>query len=458
MFIVGWALDGRLALTRPPAEDGAPDTLRDLIAHVARQRPELEIHILLWDYTMLYAVDRQWLPAWDFDWTTSANVRFRLDAAVPVGGAHHQKIVVIDDRLAFVGGIDLADGRWDTRDHLPDDPRRVDHAGRPEGAFHDLQLVADGALAQAIGDLCRARWQTATGETVAAPDADAGGDPWPAGLAVDWRDILVGIARTMPPLNGEAAVCENFDAYLDAIAAARDAIYLENQYLASGPIAEALADRLAEPDGPEVVIVTQRQTASWLEEQVMGVRREQILCRLADCDRHNRLRVLTPVVPGLGDADYTLHAKVCVVDDRLVRVGSANLNNRSMRYDSECDLLLACDDEAQRQAAHIFRDGLIAEHLGIETAAVSDAVAEHGSLIAAIDALNGGEGRCLEVLEPPDTPPEHLEILTAIGDPEQPITLTAWLRRSGNEKAAPSGEGAALRSRIFRKLRRLWPF
>ena len=402
--------------------------LRDVIRHIAERRPDLEIHILLWDYTILYATDRQWLPAWDFDWSTPPNVRFALDNCVPVGGAHHQKIVVVDDRVAFVGGLDLTGGRWDTREHAAEDPLRVDHDGTPHGAFHDVQLAVEGDIAQAAGELCRLRWQACTGTAVVPPQA--AGDRWPHDLAANWRNVAVGLARTLPATGEQSEIREILALYEDSIAAARSSIYLENQFLAAGPVAEALAQRLGEAEGPEIVIVTQRTCVSWMEEQVMGVRRAQILHRLAQCDRHDRLRVLTPVVPGVAESGITFHAKVAVYDDRLVQVGSANLNNRSMGYDSECDLAIRCDAEGDRAAARDFRNGLLAEHLGIDADDVGAAIAQQGSLIAAIDVLRRKAGRRLEPLPPPDEPPESFEALTALGDPEQPISAAAWLQRS----------------------------
>ena len=442
VFIVGWDLDGRIALTRPPADDGAPDGLRDLIDHIARQRSDLDIYILLWDYTVLYAGDRQWLPAWDFDWSTPSNVRFALDNKVPVGGSHHQKIVAIDDRLAFVGGLDLTRARWDTRSHDPDDPRRIDHAGDAEPAFHDVQLAIDGDAECAVGDLCRDRWRMATGDTV-GPATGSDGTPWPDGLDAAWRDVGIGVARTLPEFEGRPQAREVLALYQDAIAAARESIYLENQFLAAGPVAAALADRLAEPEGPDVVIVTQRGCASWMEEQVMGLRRAQILHRLHECDRHGRLRVLGSVVPGLSEEQYTLHSKVGVFDDRLVRIGSANLNNRSMGYDSECDLAIACDDDEKRAAARVFRDGLIAEHCGVTLDTVEDAIARCGSLAGALDALLRSDGRRLVPLPIPDEPPETVELLTTLGDPEKPISASDWLKFAG--------DGGGVRSRLRRR-------
>src|SRR4029077_448356 len=115
----------------------------------------------------------------------------------------------------------------------------------------------------------------------------------------------------------------------DAIAAARRWIYVENQYFTSGRIAAALAERLAEPDGPEIVMVVPRICSGWLEERTMGVARARPVRELRHDDVPGRFRVFHPRLAPNGP-DLNVHAKVMIVDDALARVGSSNLSNRSM--------------------------------------------------------------------------------------------------------------------------------
>src|SRR3569832_2150888 len=86
-----------------------------------------------------------------------------------MGGSHHQKVVVIDDQLAFAGGLDLTLGRWDTPDHVPDDPRRIELNPAPARPYHDVQVAVSGAAARALGELARERWRCATGKKLRAP-------------------------------------------------------------------------------------------------------------------------------------------------------------------------------------------------------------------------------------------------------------------------------------------------
>src|SRR5204863_3831508 len=164
----------------------------------------------------------------------------------PFGASHHQKIVVIDDALAFAGGLDLTIRRWDTPAHHAHDPRRVDPTGRPYPPAHDIQMMVDGEAAAALGELARTRWHVATGRTPPAPlPATARGtDLWPEATAPDARDAPVGIARTMPAFRDEPAVQEVVAFATQSIASARRFIYIENQYLTSASVGAALARRL----------------------------------------------------------------------------------------------------------------------------------------------------------------------------------------------------------------------
>jgi phosphatidylserine/phosphatidylglycerophosphate/cardiolipin synthase-like enzyme len=281
-------------------------------------------------------------------------------------------------------------------------------------------IVVDGDAAAALGDLARERWHRATGERLAPGPAPA--DRWPRGLAPDFEDVEVAIARTAAPFDGRPGVREVEALYLDSIRAARRTIYLENQYLTSPRIADALAARLAEPDGPEVVIVTPHAYRHWHEQATMGALRARVLERVRAADRFGRLRVCYPVVPDLGDGAIKVHSKLAVIDEWFLRVGSANLANRSMALDSECDVAVEAEnDERRRRAIRDVRDRLLAEHLGVAVATVAAVVAETGSLVAAIDRLAKGP-RHLEPLD--DVPPAWLARLLApqvFADPVHPL-------------------------------------
>jgi phosphatidylserine/phosphatidylglycerophosphate/cardiolipin synthase-like enzyme/uncharacterized membrane protein YdjX (TVP38/TMEM64 family) len=420
ILVVGWDVHGDIRLRRDGRSE-LPDRLGDLLVAVLDRRPGLHANVLDWDFAMIYALEREPLPLVGRAWARHPRLHFRLDGSHPLGGSHHQKLVVIDDAVAFIGGLDLAACRWDTPEHRTEDPRRVDPGYRHYAPFHDVQLAVDGPVAATLGDLARSRWYRATGVELAPPPAPAS-DAWPPGLRPDLTDVPVALARTEPAWGGRPGIHEVEQLYLDAVAAARRSIYLETQYLTSPRLGDALAARLAEADGPDVVMVVPRVCAGWLEETTMGALRARVLRRLRDADLHGRLGVYHPTVPGLSrDAQVNVHAKVLVIDDALVRVGSANASNRSMRLDTECDAVIEADGApAVRAAIAGFRNRLLAEHLGVPAERVADAVAA-APLRAAVERLRGG-ARTLVSLEPPT--PQWLEDIvpdTPLIDPEAPL-------------------------------------
>jgi phospholipase D1/2 len=336
---------------------------------------------------MIYTFDREPFPPTRLDLQAHPRLHFRLDGKHPFGGSQHQKIIVVDDKVAFAGGIDLAKRRWDTSHHLLNDPRRVGPDGKPYPPHHDVQMAVDGPAAAALGELARERWRRATGEKISRPPV-LPGDPWPPVLEPDLTDIDVAIARTEPAYRGNQEVREVEALYLDAIAAAQKYIYIENQYFTSVAVGKALAARLREEDGPEILLVLPLKRYGWLEEYTLGLLRSRLVRKLQREDRFHRLRLYYPFVEGLKRGCENVHAKVFIADDAFVRVGSANLNNRSMGLDSECDLAVEVAKERNvEQAIMLFRNRLLADHLGMTAEEVSETIEAEGSLIKGVEVL-----------------------------------------------------------------------
>lgn len=175
------------------------------------------------------------MPLYKRGWRTHPRPRisFRLDGKHPLTGSLHQKVVVVDDAVAFVGGLDLTHGRWDTPAHPAHEPYRVDMHGRQARPNHDVQAIVDGAAAAALGDLCRDRWQRATGQRLKPVSQRYAHDPWPGGFAPELTDVEVGIARTDPGYVTGESIEEIRYLYTDAMRSAKRALYLENQYFSS---------------------------------------------------------------------------------------------------------------------------------------------------------------------------------------------------------------------------------
>lgn len=394
IMVIGWDLDYRTCFEARGATMDGPNHLAPFLHWLAWHRRDLEVYLLKSNLRLLSAFDGFWFgiaPVSLLNQITSKRMHFAVDGAHPTGAVHHQKIVVIDDAVAFCGGIDLTLGRWDTREHAPDDPGRR-NAGQSYGPRHEVAAVVDGAAARVLAEQARDRWEAATGEAL-APVADPD-TAWPDRLQPSLRDVQVGIARTLPALasRGEVREVEALD--LAAIAAARDVIYLENQYLAARSLAEALAERLREPDGPEVVIVLPRSSESRLEIESMDSARERLLRLLWDADEHGRLGVYWPAIKG-GTSVY-VHSKVMVIDDKFLRIGSSNLNNRSLGFDSECDVALEAPEDRDdvRELIVATRDDLVAEHLGVPIDEFRHEASAHRSFLQGVEALRGA-GRSL---------------------------------------------------------------
>ena len=426
IIVLGWDFNSRTRLHYDPVpKDGPPALVGDFLNYLTKRRRGLHVHVLTWDFPVMFAGDREVAPIFGFGWEPARRVHFRYDDAHPVGASQHQKVVVIDDTLAFVGGLDLTLRRWDCPEHAPQDPRRTAD-DEPYPPFHDIMIAVDAEAARQLGELCRERWRLATGQRLKAVESDS--DPWPAELEPNVTGVDVGIARTLPPRGELPAVREVEKLYLDMIAAARRTIYIENQYFTAPRLAAALEKRLAEPDGPEVVLVLRLLSHGWLEEATMHVLRTRLIQRLQQADRHDRFRVYYPHIPGLPEGKcIDVHSKVMVIDDAILRIGSANLCNRSMAFDTECDIVVESRGE-ERVAAAIrdFRDRLLAEHLDTQPARVREETERSGSVNRAI-ALFREQPRTLRQLDEVPEWPEAVLNVAAVADPEEPIALETLL-------------------------------
>jgi uncharacterized membrane protein YdjX (TVP38/TMEM64 family) len=352
-------------------------------------------------------------------------VRFAFDGHHPVGASHHQKIVVVDDQLAFCGSIDLTGHRWDTLAHRLEEPARQTLLGRAYDPYHEVQLMVSGPVAASLGVLARDRWRALGYEHMPAL-GPPGIALWPSDVVPDLTDVDVAIARTVPPSERQPAIRECEALFRDSIAAATRTIYIENQYFTDDRLADALAARLGEPDGPEVVIVAPRECHGWLERQSMGAFRDAAFARLTAADRYGRLRLVYPIASRTRDVPTFIHSKVMVVDEELVRIGSANCARRSMGMDTECDLAVeAAGDRQVRAGIRRLRDRLLAEHLGMDVETLATSLARAGSLRSLIDSRQTAN-RTLAPIEPvTDQAGAPSAMLRATVDPGEPIGFGA---------------------------------
>jgi phospholipase D1/2 len=463
ILILGWDFNSQTQLHFDPVEAGGPPArLGDFLNYLVHRRHSLHINVLNWDYPMVFGADREFPPLYGFGWTPARRVHLRYDDTHPVAGSHHQKIVVIDDTVAFIGGIDLTVRRWDSPDHAPDDPRRVAY-GKPYPPFHDLMVAVDGEAARALANHARERWFQATGQKLKPVTfrGIADNDPWPERYQPDLHSVEVGIARTAPPRGEVPAVKEVEKLYLDMIAAAKKTLYIENQYFTAPRIAAALEKRLQEPDGPEIVLVLRLLSHGWLEEHTMHVLRTRLIAKLRQADKHGRFRVYYPHVPGLKEGCCVdVHSKLMIVDDRVLRVGSSNLCNRSLGLDTEADIAIEARGRPQvANAIRRFRDRLVAEHLGVPVEKLRVEIERVGTVNGAIQVLMH-EGRSMRELDHLPEWSDAVINVAAVADPDEPIALEALLvdrhQDEPDRKEAPAWGHIAMIVAVVLGLTALW--
>jgi phosphatidylserine/phosphatidylglycerophosphate/cardiolipin synthase-like enzyme len=441
VFTLGWDTSARTDLLPGVEPADAPKRLDRLLAFIARRRPDLKCYILTWDYGLVHLLERDPFTRWRLGWKMPPNVVFAFDDRHAIGGCHHQKVIVIDDQLAFCGGIDLTGHRWDTTAHRVDEPGRVSLACDAYAPYHEVQAMVSGPCATALGELARDRWRALDAEHLppVIPSDDEG---WPSDVSPDLTNAPVAISRTIPALDGHPPVRECLALYEDSIAAASQAIYIESQYFTDERMADALAARLREPDGPEVIVVTPRDCYGWLEQKTMGAFRDEAFRRMMAADRHNRLRLVYPAASRSRDVPIFVHSKVMFVDDRLGRIGSSNISKRSMGVDTECDLAVdAGTDDALRQGIRRMRDRLLGEHLGMEADHVTREIGGRGSLRAVIDARADADRTLARVHVPEqvDPPPE---VLRVAADPDEPLEMDEIVETLAPAAETPSGAPA----------------
>ncbi|HKV31620.1 MAG TPA: phospholipase D family protein [Candidatus Dormibacteraeota bacterium] len=317
VHVTGWYLTPTFAITRGER----PVVLKQLLAEIAARIP---VRVLIWAGVPLPV-----MKPWRGDvrkvreqLTAGTRIQCALDARERPMHCHHEKTILIDDRIAFVGGIDLTDfngDRWDTPDH------------RARGAvgWHDVAARIDGPAVQDVAKNFAMRWEATTGEKLPAVAT-----PRPAG------DLDLQIVRTVPDgmysqlRRGEFRILES---YLRGLRAAQRFIYLENQFLWSPEILAVLREKLARPPTPDfrLVLVLPARPDSGGDDT-----RGQLGTLLqADGDGGRLLACTLYAIGGEKDWPVYIHAKVGIVDDAWMTIGSANLNEHSLFNDTEMNVV-----------------------------------------------------------------------------------------------------------------------
>lgn len=393
IYIAGWELEGQMWLQ---PDTPAPVTLEAFLKRLISQRPSLNVYMLIWDLSEMKRMANNPILAFRPSWFPHRRLKLRFDDHYPFGGCHHQKYVVIDDAIAYIGGMDLTVGRWDNSEHLAENPDRCDAFGVMHPAVQDVQVRVTGEPAKTAGDLFRSRWRRVSRTSPITPRFS---EPIEFSHPTI-RAKQVAISRTDPW--DTHPVFEVEQLFIDTIQAAQKYIYIENQYLTSEPIGRVLAARLREPDGPEVIIVGPKDPAGWIEEVTVGLLRWRVIEAIRNADQFGRLRIVYPMISVESETSLYIHSKLMIVDDSFVRVGSANISQRSFRIDTELDLSFTTDDV---NAVRSLLAELLATYFGLSSTDLEGFVEDPNRTIrSTLDyEMEVGRDRTLKTLgKPPD--------------------------------------------------------
>jgi len=154
VLLSGWQFESGVPLLRGKDAEHAtrPVKLLELLAALCDERPALTIYLLAWDFSLVYAKEREPQQAEKFN-AAHPRIRFAWDTHPALGGSHHQKFAVVDGAIGFIGGIDLCDARWDDCEHRAEHPDRVNVVGDPCKPYHDVQACFAGTLVCALTDV-----------------------------------------------------------------------------------------------------------------------------------------------------------------------------------------------------------------------------------------------------------------------------------------------------------------
>ena len=335
VHIAGWYISTELALVR----EGSRRVLLDLLAELART---VEVRVLLWAGAPLPLFRPSRGDVRDLEKRLrGAGVEVALDSKERPLHCHHEKLVVVDDRVATVGGIDLTSfcgDRYDSSRHL----------WRPALGWHDAAALVRGPVVGDVGEHFRLRWREVTGRELP-----------PAAMSAEAGEHELQLVQTIPEKVYKARPSGAFrilETYVRALRSAERLIYLESQFLWSPELVEILAEKLRRPPREDfrIVAVLPSHPDSGNDNS-----RGQVGA-LADADggAGRFLACALYARDGTAAEPIYVHAKVAIVDDRWLTVGSANLNEHSLFNDTEVNLV-SCEPELARAT----RERLWAEHL-----------------------------------------------------------------------------------------------
>ena len=318
VHLAGWHFEPDFALTR----GDEPVVLRDLLAGLASR---ISVRVLAWGGAPLplFRPSRREARRIRDCFRAGTQIAWALDSKERPLHCHHEKTIVIDDRVAFVGGIDLTAESGDRFDSSA-------HIARGHVGWHDVAARVTGPAVADVAEHFRMRWHEVTGERLA-----------PVSVAPATGDDAVRIVRTVPERIYAAVPAGDFgilECYVRALRSARNLIYLENQFLWSPEITAILRDKLRRPPTDRFrLLIVLPSTPNTGADDTRGSLAELVE---ADAGAGRLLACTLYAREGARATPVYVHAKVGIVDDHWLTLGSANLNDHSLFNDTELNLVM----------------------------------------------------------------------------------------------------------------------
>lgn len=445
LFILGWDIDGRIELLRGDDAKAcpAPTSFFELIKWKLEQNPDFKVYLNKWDYSIFFAKERE--PLAGLHWATikSENFHYCIDSILPLGACHHQKVAVIDDEVAYCGGMDIALARWDFREHHPINKDRHDPAGLFESGhnyfapYHDLMMVTSGDAAQALAEMVRERWKLACKVELlplVKKKVEAPPQAWPQSDPPDFENVDIAIARTLPPVHHKERTEEIIKIYLDEIEKAEEFIYIENQFLVQMDIARALNKQLRLKKKLRILAISCDKPKGIMERKSMWAPRIQFREVIESGGVADRVALVHPISREDGREDpVRIHSKLMIIDDKFLHLGSANINNRSMGMDTECDQVIIGNDEKSRNKIAAVRTDLIREHSGREAEEIEALVKNHAPIAAFLEEVPTSRQHFKRINDEEYRHERFVKIAKFFSDPRRPL-ITADLTMSLSKK------------------------
>ncbi|HUA06266.1 MAG TPA: phospholipase D family protein [Solirubrobacteraceae bacterium] len=339
VHVTGWHVAPHFELVRGER----PTVLGELLAETAER---IDVRVLVWAGAPVPAFHptRKEVRAGVEELTRGTRIRCELDPREHPFHCHHEKTVIVDGEVAFVGGIDMTDYAGDRFD-------TSDHPARRRLGWHDVASCLRGPAVADVEDHFVLRWREVTGERLERA-------PAPAAAGGSTVQVVRTIAENMydDVPTGDFRILES---YMRAIQSAKRFVYLENQFLWAPEIVDLLAEKLRRPPCDEFrVVVVLPARANNGHDDTMGQLGQLVE---ADDDAGRLLATTIRSLSGQRDDHLYVHAKVGIIDDRWLTVGSANLNAHSLLNDTEMNVVT--DDPELARATRL---RLWAEHLEVD--------------------------------------------------------------------------------------------